>query len=712
MKFSLSSFLFTALLVPSTEVKGACTWALNKGTGISGGFAGGTVAQQFSTVELAQAKCVELGMLVCKAVSCSYTGLEKTFGCSVMTGDTTTGLDYNYDSYLPSADCVAVADRWNVKGACTWAPISQQGISGGFADGTYAQQFSTVELAQAKCVELGMLVCKAVSCTPSACSVYTGDTLAMVDYDATSYLPSADCVALADRWNIGNVTASNAGSEFSFQYAEMSRLWLGTFAGGENTGEKITATIYGEFCMVDEFLNSCNWQDAVQDGMIPPGDLDAKDSYADGYEFELTLVEAQVKCLQLGAWLCKAVTCLAVDNGLCTVRSADPYTTTFVTSSNNDRSYGLPSNVGDDACTLRPSAKEDTYTSPRPFSDPSLTWTNVEIQEKEDENGNVVVGEFIKFAGDALFLQYTVSGDPLGMEASAWPEPEYGTVTGASPELKFCVRLGLYAHTPSNPSGPVSEEINFFESVVTVTVDFNGNFKVLGIGVAPKEQGQTTAAVVYTASAELCGASVLTGGRSPEDYGQAVKVDKNFNQGAAIMVCISLDKDAKDAEVEINKIKSFIWTQEGDGFNPKTQTGVYTDENGVAKLADNGLTIWTDIKNGDLSPVGTENVIVTSVLFASFYEEVGTVKASGEVEMSFAAARRRRLGTTDNRRLQEADPIAAFDVDATLNKADDGPVAIQQTAGGNGGTYSISNVVGVAITSIVGLLVSDSVLFA
>mmetsp|Transcript_25958 Transcript_25958/g.29532 ORF Transcript_25958/g.29532 Transcript_25958/m.29532 type:complete len:607 (-) Transcript_25958:533-2353(-) len=606
MKFSLSSFLFTALLVPSTEVKGACTWALNKGTGISGGFAGGTVAQQFSTVELAQAKCVELGMLVCKAVSC----------------------------------------------------------------------------------------------TPSACSVYTGDTLAMVDYDATSYLPSADCVALADRWNIGNVTASNAGSEFSFQYAEMSRLWLGTFAGGENTGEKITATIYGEFCMVDEFLNSCNWQDAVQDGMIPPGDLDAKDSYADGYEFELTLVEAQVKCLQLGAWLCKAVTCLAVDNGLCTVRSADPYTTTFVTSSNNDRSYGLPSNVGDDACTLRPSAKEDTYTSPRPFSDPSLTWTNVEIQEKEDENGNVVVGEFIKFAGDALFLQYTVSGDPKGMAASEIPDPEYGT----SPELKFCVRLGLYAHTPSNPSGPVSEEINFFESVVTVTVDFNGNFKVLGIGVAPKEQGQTSAAVVYTASAELCGATAEAGngGKTATEYGQAVKVDNNFNQGAAIMVCISLDKDAKDAEVEINKIKSFIWTQETAGSTPKTQVGIDADG-----LAGNGLTIQSPIQN---SPVGTENVIVTSVLFAAFYEEVGSVKASGEVEMSFA--RRRRLGTTDNRRLQEADPIAAFDVDATLNKADDGPVAIQQTAGGNGGTYSISNVVGVAITSIVGLLVSDSVLFA
>merc|ERR1712194_418097 len=37
----------------------------------------------------------------------------------------------------------------------------------------------------------------------------------------------------------------------------------------------------------------------------------------------------------------------------------------------------------------------------------------------------------------------------------------------------------------------------------------------------------------------------------------------------------------------------------------------------------------------------------------------------------------------NGRRLQEADPVAGFDVAATLNKADDGPVALQQTAGGS-----------------------------
>jgi len=593
MKFSLSSFLFTALLVPSTEVKGACTWELFAGERVpGGGFVGGTVAKQFTTPELAQIKCLELGTSVCKSVNCG----SNPVGCSVMTGDVTA----------------------------PWP-------------------------------------------------------------GANTYKPSADCVALDDRWNIGAVTASNAASVYSFQYADMSRLWLGV-----DTAAKITATIYGEFCMVDEFLDTCNW--TVESGdKIAPGDPALKASYADGYMFPLTLVEAQVKCLDLGDSLCNAVTCLNDGNGLCTVRFYDS-ALSFEAGVSGDTSYGLPSNHNTADCALNLSAKEVSYTSPAPFSDPSITWTNTEIIESLDTNGDTV---FTPTPDHDLFLQYTVSGDPQGMAASEYPLPEYGTATGQSPELKFCVRLGLYGNAITDPS---TDEINFFESVVTISIDFNGNFEVLGIGVAPKEQGQSTAAVVYTASAELCGATAEAGngGKTALEYGQAVKVNNNFNQGAAIMVCISLDVAAKDDGVAIDKINSFNWNQEGS--IPKTQVGI-----DGAGPAGNGLTI-------ESPPIGTEDRIVTSVLFAKFYEEVGSVKASGEVEMSFA--RRRRLGTTDNRRLQEADPIAAFDVDATLNKADDGPVAIQQTAGGNGGTYSISNVVGVAITSIVGLLVSNTVLFA
>jgi len=594
MKFSLSSFLFTALLVPSTEVKGACTWEVIAGENVPGNaYSAGTGYKQFSTVELAQAKCLELGPDECKAVNCG----SNPVGCDIHSSDVTSSHS-GANSYKP---------------------------------------------------------------------------------------PSSDCVALDDRWNIGAVTASNAASVYSFQYADMSRLWLGV-----DTAAKITATIYGEFCMVDEFLDTCNW--TVESGdKIAPGDPALKASYADGYMFPLTLVEAQVKCLDLGDSLCNAVTCLNDGNGLCTVRFYDS-ALSFEAGVSGDTSYGLPSNHNTADCALNLSAKEVSYTSPAPFSDPSITWTNTEIIESLDTNGDTV---FTPTPDHDLFLQYTVSGDPQGMAASEYPLPEYGTATGQSPELKFCVRLGLYGNAITDPS---TDEINFFESVVTISIDFNGNFEVLGIGVAPKEQGQSTAAVVYTASAELCGATAEAGngGKTALEYGQAVKVNNNFNQGAAIMVCISLDVAAKDDGVAIDKINSFNWNQEGS--IPKTQVGI-----DGAGPAGNGLTI-------ESPPIGTEDRIVTSVLFAKFYEEVGSVKASGEVEMSFA--RRRRLGTTDNRRLQEADPIAAFDVDATLNKADDGPVAIQQTAGGNGGTYSISNVVGVAITSIVGLLVSNTVLFA
>mmetsp|Transcript_7800 Transcript_7800/g.8371 ORF Transcript_7800/g.8371 Transcript_7800/m.8371 type:complete len:207 (+) Transcript_7800:116-736(+) len=122
MKFSLSSFLFTALLVPSTEVKGACTWTPISGKGILGGFAGGTVAGQFSTVELAQAKCLELGTSVCRAVTCGIDANFGTNGCTVresaqldpsLTGET---------SYVPSTElceevCEPVCQDWEV---CTF----------------------------------------------------------------------------------------------------------------------------------------------------------------------------------------------------------------------------------------------------------------------------------------------------------------------------------------------------------------------------------------------------------------------------------------------------------------------------------------------------------------------------------------------------------------------------------------------------------------
>merc|ERR1712238_646996 len=226
--------------------------------------------------------------------------------------------------------------------------------------------------------------------------------------------------------------------------------------------------------------DTCNW--TVESGdKIAPGDPALKASYADGYMFPLTLVEAQVKCLDLGDSLCNAVTCLNDGNGLCTVRFYDS-ALSFAAGVSGDTSYGLPSNHNTADCALNLSAKEVSYTSPAPFSDPSITWTNMEIIESLDTNGDTV---FPPTLGDHLFLQYTVSGDPQGMAASEYPLPEYGTATGQSPELKFCVRLGLYGNALTDPS---TDEINFFESVVTISIDFNGNFEVLGIGVAPKEQ--------------------------------------------------------------------------------------------------------------------------------------------------------------------------------------------------------------------------------
>eukprot|EP00751_Fragilariopsis_kerguelensis_P030552 CAMPEP_0170909604 /NCGR_PEP_ID=MMETSP0735-20130129/2618_1 /TAXON_ID=186038 /ORGANISM="Fragilariopsis kerguelensis, Strain L26-C5" /LENGTH=373 /DNA_ID=CAMNT_0011306187 /DNA_START=50 /DNA_END=1169 /DNA_ORIENTATION=+ len=228
--------------------------------------------------------------------------------------------------------------------------------------------------------------------------------------------------------------------------------------------------------------------------------------------------------------------------------------------------------------------------------------------------------------------------------------------------MNFCVRIGLYA---INDLDSTSNEINFQETIVTLTVTMDGSFDITSFGVAPKDKTSDSAQQTYTVKAELC-----TAGQADKDSAG------RFNQGAAILVCISPDAQALIDGVVMTSIDTFNWARSYVGD--------------AAAIAANGDTVPADttqeaiissntVSTDGLTLIDTTNIqefIVTSVLFAAFYEEVGSVKASGEVEMSFA--RRRRLGTTDNRRLQEADPIAAFDVDATLNKADDGPVAIQQ----------------------------------
>jgi len=269
------------------------------------------------------------------------------------------------------------------------------------------------------------------------------------------------------------------------------------------------------------------------------------------------------------------------------------------------------------------------------------------------------------------------------------------TITFPEGTLKYCVRLGLY-------DGFNDDEINFYESVVTLNITMNGTFEILSVGVAPKAQGESVASQALGFDAALCTA----------EQGQAPKVDGNFNQGAAIKVCLELDAEAKGNGVIVEKVDYFTWTRSD------VTGGQVAIVDGAE--ASNGLTLLDPIVNN--VTVGTPEVVITSVLFAKFYQSAGLVSASGKITMIFPgdaaanatgsddAARRldgnnRLLGGNNNnenrRNLQDGgseEDEGGFEVSASLNKADDGPVAIQQTAAAGAGT-SIT-----VVATIVGLV--------
>jgi len=180
--------------------------------------------------------------------------------------------------------------------------------------------------------------------------------------------------------------------------------------------------------------------------------------------------------------------------------------------------------------------------------------------------------------------------------------------------LKYCVRLGLYA------GGTSIEEINFYESVVTLNITMNGTFEILSVSVAPKAQGESTAAQEYKVTASLCDAEGVA-------YDQ--EDDEKFNQGAAIVVCINLDEAGLADQVQITSVDEFTWTRDGTS----SQTAVGTPGGtgfGSDGLATNGLTMMA-------MNAAKSKATITSILFAKFYESVGTVLANGSVTMAFGA---------------------------------------------------------------------------
>jgi hypothetical protein len=192
--------------------------------------------------------------------------------------------------------------------------------------------------------------------------------------------------------------------------------------------------------------------------------------------------------------------------------------------------------------------------------------------------------------------------------------------SGTTATISFCMRFSLF----TNSDAPI--EVNYLETLVTLSVDLTSNFAIEGIEVAAKETVVVTAEAIYQVEAFQC--------NNLNEKLTDVELAISRNQGSVVRVCVQPDLEGRGSGVVMKSIDSFTFNRDyGGPIGTVTQAAV---ENGIA--ASNFLT---DLYCTEGSPV----CAFETVLFSSMYMQQGSVAGTGEASMKFSSSR--RLGTNE-----------------------------------------------------------------
>lgn len=223
--------------------------------------------------------------------------------------------------------------------------------------------------------------------------------------------------------------------------------------------------------------------------------------------------------------------------------------------------------------------------------------------------------------------------------------------------MMYCVRFGLEA-------GGI--EINFLETLVNISISLSGDFLTDTLTVKPKDKTNTTSEINYQVDAQLCG---------PQGP---------FNQGDVISVCVHPDLESLADGIIMDFVSAFAWTRGDIGL---TQIAIKEGFNNQAADALTFVDITQRASENGGNGFPYPHIRVSSVLYATYYQNEGSVQASGSATMKFPE-RRRRLGadeapvSAERRRLEdEGIPPSPFDISAGVRKGTDGPVTLQTAAG-------------------------------
>lgn len=212
-------------------------------------------------------------------------------------------------------------------------------------------------------------------------------------------------------------------------------------------------------------------------------------------------------------------------------------------------------------------------------------------------------------------------------------------------EINFCVRFSVQLNQPGAP--PM--EVNFLETLVTMTIDFSDGFTIHEITTKTNLRVTTTTNNVYEVDSYDC-----SGGLLPP-IGAELEGEQVKNQGAEIRICVEPNADALRDGIYIRQVKSFAFTR-GDVQQDSVIDGV----------AANGLSRVVCTRGAPLCYFET-------ILKADFYTTQGVVDGTGVIILQYGTSSSRRLGDTSRRDLQQDEDAAGiaeveieFDVDEHL----------------------------------------------
>ena len=375
--------------------------------------------------------------------------------------------------------------------------------------------------------------------------------------------------------------------------------------------------------------------------------------------------------------------------------ASDVFTFTFMTASEDNYDAGLEETFWNPDCMPATAAAIGvTVGLPHiqddadPTALPTLTMETVTLDD----------------GSTASRPQMTFKISPVDF-SNTGPSGTY-TLGAGTATIDFCIRSSLGYTTA--PAGVGYQEVNFIETLVKIEYDMSAGFEVEAFSVAPKDRELTTISETYEDALEayLCIASQhpeydaathletvtlpdgVTSHTRPKrltDY-NAVGGTKKFNQGALINVCVKVKDEFILQGILLNGLTSFSWVRSGgstfdqdvggsgSGGNTITQPAIV-----ASNPAGNFLTSYNSAPCIDSTYCD-----FASVLFAQFYNTPGTVSGSGDANLKFA--RRRRLGESNGRQLQEDPGSAALDLSVDVNGIAEGPGDLKTAAGASATT--------------------------